>query len=147
HGRTRQEGKYIPGGNLMHGGFTLQLSANKRRPNVQIKHLSARAALKQFAKPWKQTTSPGMRKSGFKVTERGASLIDIRTLAAALTSRSFTLATLADFLQTEHRKQSVEEHGGPLTDTYLDYAMNDVQVTWECYVALRDKYEAHGLRQ
>ena len=23
---------------------------------------------------------------------------------------------------------------------YIDYALNDVQVTWECYVALRDKF-------
>jgi hypothetical protein len=112
HGRTKENGQSIPGGNLMRGGFTFQLSKSKRRPNVQIKHLSARAALKQFTKPPKNTTSRGMRKRGLKVKARGASLIELKTLAAALTDQSFTLATLADFLQTPHRKQSVDAHGG-----------------------------------
>ncbi len=34
-----------------------------------------------------------------------------------------------------------------LTDEYLDYATNDVQVTWECFERLRDRYDGYGLTQ
>jgi hypothetical protein len=57
---------------------------------------------------------------------------DVKTIAAALLSRSFSLGELAKFLQTPCQKQSPDEHGGPLTVEYIDYAMQDAQVTWEC---------------
>jgi hypothetical protein len=34
-----------------------------------------------------------------------------------------------------------------LSTEYLDYAVTDVQVTWECYIALRTKFDSHGLSQ
>jgi hypothetical protein len=64
-----------------------------------------------------------------------------------MTSRSFKLGALADFLETEHRKHSTDEHGGPLTEAYLDYAVEDVLVTWECYRKLFDKFEDYELTQ
>jgi transcriptional regulator with XRE-family HTH domain len=134
-------------GKTMKGGFTFQLSEDQWKPRVQIRHLSARAALKQFTKPRRQFNSRGMRKRGLATKARRGSFIDLKTTAAALTSRSFTLATLADFLNTPHRKQKIDEHGGALTETYIDYAVNDIQVTWECYVVLCKKFEKHGLRK
>jgi hypothetical protein len=131
-------------GKTMRGGFSLQLSANRWRPRVQIKHLSARAALIQFTKPRHRNDSRGMRKRGQKTTERRGAFIDVKTLAAAHTSRSFSLGGLADYLETESRKHSTDEHGGPLTDTYITYAVQDVQVTWECYRKLLAKFDAHG---
>ncbi len=71
----------------------------------------------------------------------------MKTLAAALTSRSFSLGGLADFLETADRKHSTEEHGGPLTTKYIDYAVQDVRVTWQCYVALLGELNAHDLSQ
>lgn len=71
----------------------------------------------------------------------------MKTIAAAMTSRSFKLGALADFLETEHRKHSTDEHGGPLTEAYLDYAVEDVLVTWECYRKLFDKFEDYELTQ
>jgi hypothetical protein len=68
-------------------------------------------------------------------------------LAAALLGRSFNLKSLADHLETEHRKLDTDEHGGPLTPEYLDYAVTDTDVTWECYVELRKQYDAHGLTE
>jgi transcriptional regulator with XRE-family HTH domain len=133
-------------GKAMRGGFTLILSPRKWRPPIQMRHLSARVALKQFTKPWKQHTARGGRKRDSTNKPRRGSFIDLKTAAAALTSQSFSLATLAEFLQTPHRKQSVEAHGTALNEAYLDYACNDVQVTWECYAALRTKFEEHGLR-
>src|SRR3984893_1908863 len=134
-------------GKAMKNGFSQRLSKKPWWPRIQLKHISARSALKQFTKPARNFQSRGMRKRGAQATERRGSLVDVKTLAAALTSRSFSLKTLADFLQTEHRKMATDEHGGPLTEQYIAYAVQDVQVTWECYVILRSKLEKYGLTQ
>src|SRR5216684_9288313 len=88
-----------------------------------------------------------MRKRGLKVPPRRGAFVDVKTIAAALTSRSFTLGSLAEFLRTEHRKHSVDEHGGLISETYIAYAVEDVRVTWECYRALSEKFDKHGLSQ
>jgi hypothetical protein len=132
-------------GKVMRGGFSFQLSEDRYKPRVQVKHLSARAALIQFTKPRRRFDPGGMRRRGLPVRVRRGTFIDVKTIAAALTSRSFSLANLANFLGTEHRKQSVDEHGAPITTEYVGYALNDVQVTWECYCALSAKYAAHQL--
>jgi hypothetical protein len=36
---------------------------------------------------------------------------------------------------------------GPPTRAYLAYALQDVQVTWECYAELSQRYAAHLLTQ
>src|SRR5262249_20100671 len=41
--------------------------------------------------------------------------------------------------------RSHDEHGERITPEYLDYALNDTQVTWECFAALRDRYAHFGL--
>ena len=115
-------------GETMRGGFTFQLSKNPWRPRIQIKHLSSRAALIQFTKPRRRFDTRGMRKRGLPQAVRRGSFLDLKTIAAALTSQSHSLASLADFLQTAHRKQSNDEHGRQLTEKYLDYAVNDVQM-------------------
>jgi hypothetical protein len=134
-------------GKTMRGGFTFQLSTNPWKPRVQIKHLSGRAAFIQFTKPRPRFDTRGMRTKGLAVPPRRGAFIDVKTIAAAMTSRSFTLGALADFLETEHRKHSTDEHGGPLTEAYLDYAVEDVLVTWECYRKLFDKFEDYELTQ
>ena len=73
--------------------------------------------------------------------------IDLKTIAAALLSRSFSLASLADFLKTPTRKADSGGHGRRLTTKYLGYLMQDVQVTWECYQNLRDRYVLHALEE
>jgi hypothetical protein len=134
-------------GKAMRGGFTFQLTSNPWKPRVQIKHLSARAAFIQFTKPYRRFDTRGMRKKGLTVPPRRGAFIDVKTIAAAMTSRSFTLGGLADFQETKHRKHSTDEHGGPLTEAYIDYAVEDVLVTWECYRKLFDKFETFGLKQ
>lgn len=129
----------------MRGGYSFKLVPYTDQPAVRIKHLSARASLIDFAAPGKQLTPRGMRKRGSKVRHHRGFFSDLKTLAAALTSRSFSLETLSEFLQVGTRKQATEEHGGPLTFDYLDYACADVQATWECFVALRERYQQHGL--
>ena len=71
----------------------------------------------------------------------------MKTISAALTSRGFSLDGLCDYLQTQTQKRQTDEHGGPITEQYLDYARADVQATWECFVELRDRYAAYGLEK
>lgn len=134
-----------PARGSMRGGFSFQLCASRHQPRIQVKHLSGRASLTQFSAPWKQETPRGMRRQGLKTPAHRGYFIDVKTLAAALTSRAFSLEGLCGFLRVPTRKQASEEHGGPLTEDYLDYARGDVQSTWECYQALMTRYREHGL--
>jgi len=54
---------------------------------------------------------------------------------------------LSDHLKTRHQKLDTDEHGGPVTPDYLTYAMNDVQVTWECFERLHQQYAGYRLTQ
>ncbi|MGO4705785.1 hypothetical protein AB4072_08415 [Microvirga sp. 2MCAF38] len=125
----------------MRGGFSFTLSEDKRRPGVQIKHLSQRASLIQFAAPFRQRLSRSERRRNTARVIRRGFFVDIRTLAAALYSRPFSLAHLADFLNVQVRKMETEAHGQILTPDYLDYAVQDVRVTWACYSELVHRYE------
>ncbi|MGH7121380.1 MAG: hypothetical protein ACREFP_20725, partial [Acetobacteraceae bacterium] len=132
-------------GKTMRGGFSLQLSPDPHNPPVQVKHLSRRAALIRFVAKRGQRTPRGMRRRRHRVGARRGYFIDVKTLAAALTARTFGLGTLAEFLGLSEVKFATEEHGGPLTEGYLSYAIRDVQVTWECYRVLRERYASHRL--
>ena len=130
---------------LMQGGFSFKLSENLRRPRVQIRHASSRQSFIQFAATFGQRTTRGGRKKGRIEPVRRGYFVDIKTLAAALTSRSHSLASLANALGVESQKRETEEHGRVLTVEYIDYAVRDTQTTWECFVALKEIYTLHGL--
>lgn len=129
----------------MRGGFTFKLSNVSYHPNVVIKHLNARASFIRFAATG-QFDSRSELKKEIKKQHRVGYFQDAKTLAAALLGKGHTLASLADTLETAHRKSKVDSHGGPLTPAYVAYAVNDTQVTWECYEKLAVMYEAHGLK-
>jgi hypothetical protein len=116
-----------------------------RKARVQVKHISGRASLIQFAALRKRRDTKGDRKKQDRVPVRRGSFVDVKTIAAALLSRSFSLASLADFLKTQTRKASTDQHGGPLSHDYLGYAVQDVQATWECFCVLSGRFDTHGL--
>jgi hypothetical protein len=132
-------------GKAMRGGFTFKLSRLWWRPAIQVRHLNARASLIQFTHPPKRREPRGQRKRKIAPRNRRGSFIDLKTIAAALLSRSFSLASLADFLKTPTRKAESGGHGKQLTAKYVGYLLQDVQVTWECYQSLRDRYALHAL--
>ncbi|MDE2200866.1 MAG: hypothetical protein KGJ41_17790, partial [Rhodospirillales bacterium] len=132
-------------GKTMRRGFTFKLSTNRRWPRIQVKHLSQRAALIRFAMVKGSRAGRGMRRRRQRRAPRRGFFVDVKTAAAALTARSFSLATLADHLDVPSRKLHTDEHGGALTADYVAYAARDVQTTWECYVALRDRFARFGL--
>ncbi len=132
-------------GHDMRGGFSLELLPEKWLPNILVKHLNSRAAFMRFAAAPAIVDGRGMRRKQFKTQAKIGYFQDLKTLAAALLGRSFNLAGLATLLEVKHRKMDTGEHGGPLTAQYLDYAMNDTDVTWDCYAALLVRYAEHGL--
>jgi hypothetical protein len=134
-------------GKVMRGGFTFKLSRLWWRPAVQVRHLNARASLIQFTHPTKRRDAPGQLKRKIAPRSRRGSFIDLKTIASALLSRSFSLASLADFLKTTTRKAESGGHGKQLTAKYVGYLLDDVQVTWECYQSLRDRYALHALEE
>ena len=129
----------------MKGGFTFQLSSDPRRARVQIRHLNSKSAFIQFAAPPKQRTVRGSRRRNINTAVRRGSFVDLRTIAAALFSRTFSLKSLADHLQTKSRKHEAEAHGAQLTSEYVEYAVQDVAVTSECFEALSRRFDEHGL--
>lgn len=134
-----------PARGSMRGGFSFKLSDWKSDPMLRVKHLSASAALIDFAKPGKQQTGRGMRNRGFETQHNRGYFIDLKTAAMALTSRRHSLKSLAQFLGVPTQKLETEDHGGPLTPAYIDYARADVQASWECYDKLAQMYAGHGL--
>ena len=126
----------------MRGGFSFRLSADKRWSHLQVKHLSQRAALIRFAAPFRQRSARSERKRSAYVPIRRGFFVDVHTFAAALLSRSFTLKTLsgAPVLNVPHPKLDMVDHGGPLTDEDVAYAVRDSLTTWECYQELARRY-------
>ena len=60
-------------------------------------------------------TQSGCGERDLPQPKRRGAFVDVKTIAAALTAKSFSLATLADFLATKHRKLAVDEHGAAIT--------------------------------
>lgn len=125
-----------------HNGFSLKLSTDEFRPRVKLKKLGAQGALIQFAGT-KQPQTKRQRK--VKAERPKGFFADVASMAGALLAQRHTLASLASALQVETQKSISDAHGDTLTCEYIDYAMNDVQCTWECFAALKDKLETHPL--
>jgi len=131
-------------GKKMRGGFSFSMvPEGKSGPRPRIKHLSRKASLMDFSGSGQQLPR-GMRKRQVEGPRRRPAFVDVHTLAAALLGRSYTLKGLQETLKTPTSKLDVEEHG-KVTAEYIRYAIQDVQVTWECFAELRRRYEAHGL--
>ena len=116
----------------MVGGFTFKLSEYPRA-RVRIKHRSSKDAFFQFV---------NLKRGG---RSRRGYFVDVKTIAAALLGKPFTLKSLAEELGVKHQKMLVEKYGGPVTPNDLDYAVRDTVATWECYQALRDRYDDYKL--
>jgi hypothetical protein len=141
----------------MKGGFSLTLSENW--PPVAVKHLSQRAALIRFTGDRPTTETAAEEESDDDLEDalpdeiekkpgpdRGY-FVDVKTLAAALTSKSHSLASLSDLLKVATPKKESDEHGGALTAEYVRYGLRDVQTTWECFDHLARRFASFGLHE
>jgi hypothetical protein len=87
----------------MVGGFTFQLSPFDDQPWLRIKHLNSRSAFFKFAKPAQQEAAQSERRRGQRVQFQRGNFLDVRTLAAALTSTSHSLKSLTKHLGVQHK--------------------------------------------
>jgi hypothetical protein len=78
----------------MVGGFTFRLSPFDDQPFLRIKHLNSRSAFFRFAKPAHQEAARSQRRRGERVQFQRGNFLDVKTLAAALTSSSHRLEDL-----------------------------------------------------
>lgn len=129
HGDKTSKNRYVD--RRFKGGFKVELSSNPPRPDLRIRHVDRRRAFIQFHKEnW----------SGYS-----GYFVDVKTLAAALLTGATTLGSVARLLRTQTQKSTAEAHGAPLSQDYIDYAINDVRCTWECYTALVERLAQHDL--
>jgi hypothetical protein len=133
--------RHAPARKDMRGGFSFTLSSDKRKPAIQVKHLSQKASLMRFAAPFRSRQPGSARRRGDLATVRRGFFVDVGTFSAALFARRFSLDSLSKFLGVAHQKLSIDEHGGPVTADYVEYAVRDVQTTFECYAELVRRYE------
>jgi hypothetical protein len=124
------------------GGFTLRLSELPDRARLRIKHISRRFSF--FDLSGSGRTSPSAKGRGQEYERRQAYFLDVGTLAAALTGSTHSLESLAKLLETPHQKSPGGDYGRPIDRELIEYAINDVQVTLECYEALLERYAAHA---
>eukprot|EP01037_Dinobryon_pediforme_P019567 gene19566-20009_t len=134
---------HSPARDRMRGGFSFKLSSVSSRGNVRVKHLSA---CSQFIDIAGAEAKDGRKakSEGYIPVNRGF-FVDVRTLAAAMTSASHSLESLSSLLNIPHPKQARKDHGKELTREYVRYAMADVQATWECFVKLKRRLDSFGL--
>ncbi len=129
----------------MRGGFTFTICKQKIYPNCQIKHLSRNCSFIRFASPMGQRDARSERGRGQYNRPRRGHFVDVKTLANALFARGFSLADLSKFLKVENLKLDFDDFAGPVNESMIEYAVRDVQTTWECYVELTARLAALGL--
>jgi hypothetical protein len=130
---------------FMVGGFTFQLSPFDDQPFLRIKHRNSRSSFFKFAKPAHQEAARSQRRRGQRVTFQSGNFLDVRTLAAALTSTSHRLGSLARYLGVKH-KGEFTDFEREIDPEFIDYAVNDTETTRQCYEELLRRYWRHRLR-
>jgi hypothetical protein len=88
------------------------------------------------------------QKRGFRKDRniKNRKFLDTKTLARALLGPGdMSLEALTKTLGCKTRKVRSNSHGDILTCEYVEYAINDVQSTWEVYEELRELYRLHGV--
>ncbi len=117
------------------GAFNLHMERNTFRPIIRLKHRDRRSSIIKYAPGNKMEVTKGHHEGYF---------IDCHTLVAALTDESMTLERAAKHYGVKAEKQKVTRHG-VVTRKYIEYNLNDVQVTWEVYCAAMEDYTRLGI--
>jgi hypothetical protein len=131
------------------GGFTLHLfdsvDASGRvwpdrfRVTVRVKALDAKRNFFSFGSP--AELDEELKEDGHVWAGR---FLDAKTLAYAFTDRSLSLDAAAAEFDLEVRKGDPGEHG-VLTEAYIDYNRQDVEVTWQLHQALVAEWDRHPI--
>ena len=137
--------RHVDARRKMRGGFSFVLIDDENWPHVSVKHISQRMSFMRFTgtNPLKSRAENGDDDSSMEESrtwDRGY-FVDLKTLAAALTSESHTLESLSDLLDVPNKKLNPNGHGKIIDLDYVRYALRDTQTSWECFDALAKKVE------
>jgi hypothetical protein len=114
--------------------FSFDLSETRRKLRLRVRQRNGRSHI--------EFVTRGSRHP----SDHGGHFVELSNLARALTGTHHSLKTLAQTLGTEYQKVDAK-HGEALDPAYVGYCLNDVQVTWECFDALRERYDSYKLTQ
>jgi hypothetical protein len=131
-------------GGRMRGGFGFKLSEDENASHVVVKRANSGAAFIHLTIPGGTDPERRNRQRGGWHKNHHGYFLDTATLGGAMFGGRPSLARLGELLGTEHRKTDAK-HGETITPKYLDYLLNDVQVTWECADELQRRYDTYQL--
>jgi hypothetical protein len=139
-GRTRRQ----RGGSSFAGGFTLRYfkhdcRPNRFRPELQIKTIDSKRALKRWNIPHKIERHD---RDAAGLPFRGH-LLDLRTIAFALTDKGHTLVSACAAFGVPYTKREVEH--GKITREYIEYCREDVAATAQLYESIASEYRRHPI--
>ncbi len=114
-----------------YGGLTLLLQED--RPAITVKKIG-------FGKHFY-----GVHQS--RNQRRNHRFVDTMQLGRALLGASVggSLEAIAKGLGIRDIAKGAADYDGPITEEYIDYCRNDVELTWQTYVKLRELYNKHAL--
>lgn len=132
------------------GGFALELFQyqdkktgallpDKYKPRIAIKQIDSKRALKSLLTP----RDPDADQLNEDRHYFRGHLLDLRTLAFALTDKGHTLQSACAAFGVPYRKRPVEH--GQIKPEYLDYNREDVAATASLYQALMAEYRRHPI--
>ena len=55
-----------------------------------------------------------------------------------------SLEKIAEALGIKDISKGKADYDGPITEEYIDYCRNDVELTWQAYIKLRQLYNKHA---
>lgn len=124
-----------------YGGFSLILfdyhdedagewCEDRYKPRVRFKTIDSKRAFMQLGQP--------VAAKGY----RPGRLLDLRSLAFALTNRSHSLDSACEAFGVEEGKGEIGEHG-TVTPDHIDYCRQDVRATEALLVKLRKEFDRH----
>lgn len=122
-----------PNARSVKGGFSLLLSKNLDYPRLLVTHVTNTMSFIGFG---------GMKNKHNKF--RG-NFVDLRTLCHALTDKKHSLESACERFNTEHKKQTVKEHG-KITSEYILYCINDVDSTYSLFQNAKKEFDSYGLK-
>ena len=122
--------------------------ADSNRPRLLIRSLNSKQHLFRFTdrrvgdpedyETWESEDGEQHR------TAFSGHFLDLRTLAFALSDKSYSLDKACDDFAVEHGKQEFHEHG-KITPEYIDYNRRDVKATGELLIKLLEEFGRHPI--
>lgn len=145
-------------GDYYGGGFSLVLwdyerggerRENRYRPRLAVKSIDSKRALIGFTRRRSPDTADQIPEGSSDGRPDPAyafpgHVLDLKTLAFALTNEAHSLASACEAFGVEHGKAEAERHG-VVTPQYVDYCRRDVLATAELLAKLLEDHDRHPI--